>query len=89
MRNYYGVNYLELVELYAKNGGYISSEYELSVLFDKMIDDTYTELEKITLFSNDPNLLCAYDVFKEDMYILGDLHELQYKNYSYVGVYFR
>ena len=33
MRNYYGVNYLELVELYAKNGGYISSEYELSVLF--------------------------------------------------------
>lgn len=87
MRNYYGADHLELVELYAKEKGYISSEDELSILFDRMIDDNYMPMEKITLFANDPCLLYTYANFKEDTYSSGDIHELQYQSYNYVGVY--
>lgn len=75
---------LELIESYAEENNLIASERELSELFDEEVapyvvqqygaDDIDAMNES---FNNWSDMMCKD----------GDIHELQYNNYGYVGKY--
>ena len=82
--NYNDENLLQMVELYAEEMGYISSEEDLSQRFDEEIApavvEKYGEDDSVAMseeFSNWADSLC-----KE-----GEIHPEQYTNYDYVGEY--
>ena len=82
--NYNDENLLDMIELYAAEMGYISSEDELSTLFDENIAPSvikqYGEQDQPAMdegFNNWTDMLC-----KE-----GEIHPAQYAEYCYVGEY--
>lgn len=84
MRKYHDENLLEMIEMYAEERGHISSNEELSELFDDsiapMVVKQYGEDDKVAMneaFSNWLDGLC-----KE-----GEIHPEQYSKYHYVGEY--
>lgn len=84
MKSFKRFDLLEAVELWADDNGCISSEEELSDLFDaeisQLVIDQYGENDHdamIQAFNDWSDGLCKDD----------QLHEQQYKNYAYVGKY--
>lgn len=84
MSNYNDENLLEMVELYASEMGFISSESELSDLFDEevapLIIEEYGEGDEAAMseaFINWTDSLCKD----------GTIHPEQYDKYCYVGEY--
>ena len=82
MKNYNDETLLELVELYAEEMGYISSEDELSEIFDENVlpstIEVYGEDDSVAIneeFNNWSDSLCKD----------GEIHPEQYNNYCYVG----
>ena len=87
--NYNNENLLEMIELYANEMGYISSEQELSDLFDQEImpvilsqyakpGEDFTDQDMIDQAFNDwTDSLCKD----------GEIHPEQYNKYVYVGKY--
>lgn len=82
MKNYNDETLLELVELYAEEMGYISSEDELSEIFEEQILPSIIEMlgedDEIAInegFNNWSDMLCKN----------GEIHPEQYNNYCYVG----
>jgi len=81
MKNYWDENLLEMVELYAEEMGYISTEDELSELFDvqvlQSVIEQYGADDKVAIneaFNNWADSLCKDGV----------IHPEQYSNYGYI-----
>ena len=79
---WYNENLLELVELYAEEMGGISSEDELSDIFDseheEILDSLRDDQVAINeMFNNWADALCKD----------GEIHPEQYSTYEYVGLY--
>lgn len=84
MKNWDRVDLLEMVELFAEDNGWISSEDELSTCFDDEIAPSiirqYGENDTVAMneaFNDWSDMLCKD----------GEIHEEQYNTYSYVGKY--
>lgn len=84
MKNWDRVDLLEMVELFAEENGWISSEEELSVRFDDeiapLVIEQYGENDTVAMnqaFNDWSDMLCKD----------GEIHEEQYNTYSYVGKY--
>ena len=80
--NWHRVDLLEIVECYAEENGLISSESELSSLFDEyLVDIGFTDFDDSImineLFSDWTDTLCSDGV----------IHEEQNSQYCYVGKY--
>lgn len=81
-RNWLAVDLLDMVELYAEDNGWISSEQELSDRFDAEVlphvIEQYGEDDSVAIseeFNNWTDMLCKDH----------EIHEEQYNNYCYVG----
>ena len=87
--NYNDENLLEMVELYADEMGYISSEDELSERFDQevaplVIDQHGTKGEEFedTVMMNE-----AFNDWTDALTKDGEIHPEQYNKYCYTGEY--
>ena len=85
--NYNDENLLEMVEMYAEEMGYISSEDELSERFDDqvlpgIIETHGTKGEEFT----DTTMINEYfNNWTDGLCKDGEIHPEQYDNYCYVG----
>lgn len=79
-----GMEELGLVEEWASDCGLISSEEELSAVFDEeiapLVIEQYGE-------NDEPAISEAFNNWSDGLCRGGVLHELQYENYCYVGKY--
>ena len=79
-----GMTELELVEEWASECGLISSEEELSEIFDEeiapLVIEQYGE-------DDEPAMNEAFNDWSDALCRDGVLHELQYEDYCYVGKY--
>lgn len=73
---------LEIIEGYAFEAAAISSEIELSELFDKDVKNSATNMD------NKPALMQEFRIWKDQMHRDGYIHTLQAHNYCYVGELF-
>jgi hypothetical protein len=84
MKRYYNETFLEMVEMYAEEVGNISSEDELSEIFDN-------EIVESVINKYGKNDQCAIDEafnnWTDSLYKNREIHEEQYNNYNYVGKY--
>ena len=82
--NYNNENLLEMVELYAEEMGYISSEEELSEKFDDEILPSIIEK-----YGEDdlPAINEGFNDWTDGLCKGGEIHTKQYNNYCYVGQY--
>jgi len=82
--NYNDENLLEMVEMYANEMGYISSEDTLSEIFDgdiaPMVIAEYGE-------DDEPALSEAFNNWSDSLCKDGDIHPIQYHEYCYTGKY--
>ena len=78
------VELLEIIEAYAADNNGINSEQTLSDHFDEdiapLIIEQYGE-------NDEPAMNQAFSVWADSLCIDGELHELQYSQYCYVGEY--
>ena len=82
--NYNDENPIEMVELYADEMGYISSEIELSDRFDsdvaQYVIDQYGP-------DDEPAMNEAFNNWTDSLCKDGEIHPLQYHEYCYIGEY--
>jgi len=78
------VELLEIIEEYATVNGGIDSERELSARFDEDIAPLVIEQHGE---DDEPAMTQAFNDWSDSMCIDGELHELQYNQYCYVGKY--
>ena len=80
--NWNRVDLLEIVEEFAENNNLIASEEELSELFDNdilpSIIEEYSE-------EDEPAINEGFNNWSDSLCKDGELHEVQYSNYCYVG----
>lgn len=82
--NWHGYGLLDIIEELAADYGNISSEEELSELFDQEIAPlVIAEYGK----DDEPAMNEAFNNWADSLYKEGDIHEEQYNNYVYVGEY--
>lgn len=84
MRNYNDETLLEIVEMYAEEAGLISSEEELSEIFDNIIVESV-----ISEFGEDDRCAInqAFNDYTDGICKDGEIHPEQYNKYTYVGKY--
>lgn len=82
--NYHDENLLEMVELYADEMGYISSESELSERFDENIAPLVIEQYGA---DDEPAMSEAFNNWSDALCKGGEIHPQQYNDYCYVGEY--
>lgn len=84
MKNWNSVDLLEMVELFAEDNGWVSSEDELSARFDDEIS-----LFVIKQYGEDDTdaIKQAFNDWTDMLCKDGEIHEEQYNDYSYVGKY--
>jgi len=84
MTNYNTVSLLEIIEEYAEANDLISSEIELSEVFDEQIAP-----DVIDMYGKDDAVAISeeFSYFADALVIEGDLHIEQYNSYEYVGKY--
>lgn len=84
MDNYNDETLLEMVELYADTVGIISTEDELSELFDEsiapLVIEQYGE-------NDEPAMSEAFNNWSDSLCKDGEIHPAQYSEYCYVGKY--
>ena len=78
------VELLEIIEEYATDRDGIDSEQELSARFDEDIAPLVIEQHGE---DDEPAMTQAFNDWSDSMCIDGELHELQYNQYCYVGKY--
>ena len=80
------LDYIDLdeVEAVAAGEGLIASEYELSELFDDLIDDL-DELERIKLCNDEPAFNEAFSNYVDSLASDSLLHPKQVQDYCYIG----
>lgn len=82
MRNYNSLSILDIVEEWGYDNGLLSSEEEVSERFDENIApfviEQYSEDDRIAMNE-------AFNDWTDSLCKDGELHELQYENYEYVG----
>lgn len=83
MKNYNDENLLEMVELYADEMGYISSESELSEQFDAMLAECCPDFDT----EDEPAISEAFNNWSDSLCKDGEIHPEQYSQYCYVGEY--
>ena len=85
--NYNAENLLGMVELYAEEMGYTSSEDDLSAKFDEEIVPGLLEQygEKGVAFNDDPLLNETFSNWKDSLCKEGEIHPEQYDKYCYTG----
>ena len=81
--NFNQADILDLAECFALDNGLISSEEELSELWDKEYKDSF-----LSVYDADDEIALneEFSYFADAMCKSGQLHESQYNNYKYVGV---
>ena len=84
MKTYNDENLLEMVELYAEEVGAISSEQELSDLFDESIAPMIVEQYGK---NDEPAMAEGFNNWTDNLCKDGELHPEQYNDYCYVGKY--
>ncbi len=84
MSNFNNVDLLDIIEAYAEDNNLISSEDELSMQFDNDIAPLVIEQ-----YGKDdiPAMSEAFNNWTDSLCKGGDLHDVQYNNYCYVGLY--
>jgi hypothetical protein len=80
--NYNDENLLEMVELYAEEMGYISSEEELSEVFDEEI---LPYIVKEYGEDDEPAINEGFNSWSDSLCEDGVTHPIQYDQYCYVG----
>ncbi len=86
MRRYNNETLLEMVELYAEEGGAISSEEMLSESFDAMLEEL--DAETLCKLENDVVMLSEeFNNYADSLCKDGEIHPEQYNRYCYVGIY--
>ncbi len=84
MKNYDNEDLIGMVELYAEEVGFISSESELSERFDEeMAQDVITEYGA----DDGPAISEAFNNWTDMLCKEGEIHPEQYNQYCYVGEY--
>lgn len=81
--NYNDETLLEMVELYANEMGYISSESELSEQFDQMLAECSPDFD----LEDEIALSEAFNDWADGLCKDGVIHPEQYSQYSYVGAH--
>ena len=89
MANYNNENLLEMVELYADEMGYISSEDELSERFDaEIMPDILAQYAKPgEEFEDQDTINEAFNNWTDSLCKEGEIHPEQYARYTYTGKY--
>ncbi len=82
--NYNDENHLEMVELYAEEMGYISSEDELSIMFDEQVAPLVIEQYGA---DDEPAMSEGFNNWSDSLCKDGEIHPLQYSEYCYTGKY--
>lgn len=87
MRNYNDENLLDIVELYASEMGYISSEEELSEQFDTNIMPSILEAhgQPGVDFTDEAMISEEFNNWTDGLCKEGVIHPEQYNQYCYVG----
>jgi len=85
--NYNDENLLGMVELYAEEMGYISSEDDLSARFDTDVLPGLIEQYGVKgeSFEDEPLLNETFNNWSDMLCKDGEIHPEQYNNYSYTG----
>ena len=83
MSNYNDENLLDMVELYASEMGYISSEDELSEQFDSMLDECCPDFDT----EDEPAISEEFSNWADGLCKDGEIHPEQYNKYCYTGKY--
>lgn len=82
MKNYNDENLRDMIELYADEMGYISSEDELSEQFDEVVAPSIIE----QYGENDESAMNeAFNNWSDSLCKDGEIHPEQYSQYCYVG----
>ena len=81
--NYNDETLLEMVELYANEMGYISSEAELSEQFDQMLSECCPNFD----LADEIALSEAFNDWADGLCKDGEIHPEQYSQYGYVGAH--
>ena len=81
-RDWHRIDMLEVIELYAEDNNMIASEDELSKRFDEeilpLVVEQYGE-------DDGPAIAEAFNDWTDSLCKDGEIHELQYNAYCYVG----
>ncbi len=91
MRNYNDEDLLQMVEMYAETQGYISSEDELSDMFDshlKEVLDSMSHVDAQRLLKDKPALSEMFGQYLDTLCKDGEIHPIQYAEYSDKGRHF-
>ncbi len=91
MRNYNDEDLLQMVEMYAETQGYISSEEELSDMFDNYLKDILDNMSHIDaqrLLKDKPTLSELFGRYVDALCKDGEIHPIQYAEYSDKGRHF-
>ncbi|MCP4489795.1 MAG: hypothetical protein GY820_21130 [Gammaproteobacteria bacterium] len=90
MRNYNDEELLQMVEMYAETQGYISSEEELSDMFDSYMEevlDSMSYVDAQRLLNDKPALNELFGQYVDALCKNGEIHPIQYAEYAYEGAY--
>ncbi len=90
MRNYNDEGLLGMVEMYAETQGYISSEEELSDMFDGELEDVLDSMSHVDaqrLLKDKPAVNEMFGQYKDALCKNGEIHPIQYSEYAYEGAY--
>ncbi len=87
MFNFNSIDLIDLVEEYASNNGLVSSEAELSELFDSEVMPILIEAhgKKGEEFNDQPMIDENFNNWTDGLRDEGAIHEEQYNTYTYIG----
>ena len=79
--NYWNEDLLQMVEMYAEEVGYISSEEQLSEHFDSVLEGCCPNFDLADYIAINE----AFSDWSDGLCKDGEIHPEQYNNYEYVG----